>query len=81
MNKWISTIVVAVASVLAVVFIILKNFDWAVFSITIMFAFSNIFRAKTFKEQGDLREAKWMQMTGMVFALAAVVVLVMILIK
>lgn len=78
-KKWISTSIIALTSVLAVVCIILESYDWAIFSMTIMFTLTNTFRAKSFKEQGYVREAKWMQITGIFFALAAIAVLYIII--
>lgn len=60
-KKWLSSILVAIFSIAALVFIIIGKFNFAVLAMTIMFALSNGFRAKSFKEQGYVKEAKWMQ--------------------
>ena len=60
-QKWLSSILVAIFSIAALVFIIIGKFNFAVLAMTIMFALSNGFRAKSFKEQGYVKEAKWMQ--------------------
>lgn len=78
-SKWISSIVVVVASVLAIVLMVLQKYNWSILAMTIMFAVSNSFRAKTFKEQGYEREAKWMQWMGLFFTIASVVVLFVII--
>ncbi|MFJ7649583.1 hypothetical protein ACIQ1H_18860 [Lysinibacillus sp. NPDC097279] len=77
-TKWISSILVAVFSIAAIVFIILGNFNFAVLAMTIMFAMSNGFRAKNFKEQGYIKEAKWMKYMSIFFAIASIVVLIII---
>lgn len=79
MNKnWISSILVALLSITAIVFVIKGNFDFAVLAMTIMFALSNGFRAKSFKEQGYTKEAKWMQYMAVFFSIASLVVLAVI---
>ncbi|QPQ34080.1 MULTISPECIES: hypothetical protein [unclassified Lysinibacillus] len=77
-TKWISSILVAVFSIAAIVFIILGNFNFAVLAMTIMFAMSNGFRAKNFKEQGYIKEAKWMKYMSIFFSIASIVVLIII---
>lgn len=72
----ISSIIVAFASITAIVLIIMQQFNWAVFAMTVMFAVSNLFRAKNFKEDGYEREAKWMKGMGIFFALASIIVFV-----
>ncbi|MFB7156626.1 hypothetical protein [Lysinibacillus sp. NPDC056232] len=77
--KWLSSILVAIFSVAAIVFIIMGNFNFAVFAMTIMFAVSNGFRAKSFKEQGYIKEAKWMKYMAIFFSIASLVVFIIIL--
>jgi len=55
------------------------NFNFAVLAMTIMFAVSNGFRAKSFKEQGYVKEAKWMKYMAIFFSIASIVVLIIIL--
>jgi len=55
------------------------KFNFAVLAMTIMFALSNGFRAKSFKEQGYVKEAKWMQYMAVFFAIASIVVFVIVL--
>ncbi|MGE8035114.1 hypothetical protein B1B04_16530 [Lysinibacillus sp. KCTC 33748] len=78
-TKWLSSILVAIFSIAAIVFIILGNFNFAVFAMTIMFAVSNGFRAKSFKEQGYIKEAKWMKYMAIFFSIASIVVFIIIL--
>jgi len=78
-TKWLSSILVAIFSIAAIVFIIIGNFNFAVFAMTIMFAVSNGFRAKSFKEQGYIKEAKWMKYMAIFFSVASIVVFIIIL--
>lgn len=78
-TKWLSSILVAIFSIAAIVFIIIGNFNFAVFAMTIMFAVSNGFRAKSFKEQGYIKEAKWMKYMAVFFSIASIVVFIIIL--
>ena len=78
-SKWISSSIVAITSILAIVCIVIRQYNWAVLSMTIMFAVSNLFRASNFAEQGYVREAKWMKWMGIFFVFASVVVLVTIM--
>ncbi|MBG9454618.1 aspartyl/asparaginyl-tRNA synthetase [Lysinibacillus sphaericus] len=78
-TKWLSSILVAIFSIAAIVFIIIGNFNFAVFAMTIMFAVSNGFRAKSFKEQGYIKEAKWMKYMAIFFSIASIVVFIIIL--
>jgi len=77
--KWLSSILVALFSIAAIVFIIMGNFNFAVLAMTIMFALSNGFRAKSFKEQGYVKEAKWMKYMAIFFSIASIIVIVIIL--
>ncbi|OEC03344.1 aspartyl/asparaginyl-tRNA synthetase [Lysinibacillus sphaericus] len=76
--KWISSILVAVFSIAAIVCIIIGHFNLAVLAMTIMFALSNGFRAKSFKEQGYVKEAKWMKYMAIFFSIASIAVLIII---
>ncbi|EFI67074.1 hypothetical protein JIN86_14410 [Lysinibacillus sp. HST-98] len=78
-KKWLSSILVAIFSIAALVFIIMGKFNFAVLAMTVMFALSNGFRAKSFKEQGYIKEAKWMQYMAIFFAIASIVVFVIVL--
>lgn len=78
-TKWLSSILVAIFSIAAIALAIKGYFNFAVLAMTIMFALSNGFRAKSFNEQGYMKEAKWMKYMAVFFALASVVVLIVIL--
>ncbi|AVK95241.1 hypothetical protein FCT18_13240 [Lysinibacillus sphaericus] len=77
-TKWVSSILVAIFSIAAIVCIIIGNFNLAVLAMTIMFALSNGFRAKSFKEQGYVKEAKWMKYMAIFFSIASIAVLIII---
>lgn len=78
-KKWIIGIVIVAAAIAALTFIIVGNFNMAVLFMTAIFAFSNGFRAVSFKEKGYAREAKWMRGMAIVFTVLFFVVLVVIL--
>ncbi len=78
-RKWLSSILVAIFSIAALVFIIMGKFNFAVLAMTIMFTLSNGFRAKSFEEQGYVKESKWMKYMAIFFAIASIVVFVIIL--
>lgn len=78
-RKWLSSILVGIFSIAALVFIIMGKFNFAVLAMTIMFTLSNGFRAKSFEEQGYIKESKWMKYMALFFAIASIVVFVIIL--
>ncbi len=78
-RKWLSSILVVFFSIAALVFIIMGKFNFAVLAMTIMFTLSNGFRAKSFEEQGYVKESKWMKYMAIFFAIASIVVFVIIL--
>jgi hypothetical protein len=78
-EKLISTILVVCCSIAALFFVVKQNFDFAIFFLTLMFTFSNFFRAKTFKQQGYEKEAKWMKGMSIFFGICAVLMLILIL--
>ena len=76
--KVITTILVVAASVSSLYFIIQEQFNYAVLALTIMFTLSYAFRAYSFKEQGLVKESKIMRYLAIFFALATVMVIVVI---
>ncbi|GEL05815.1 hypothetical protein [Rummeliibacillus stabekisii] len=78
-SKALTGVLVALTSILAVIFIIRQNFDWAVLFISLMFTITNSFRAKDMARQGYTKEAKWMKGTAIFFGIATLVVLALIL--
>ncbi|MFF2753887.1 hypothetical protein ACFVR1_09045 [Psychrobacillus sp. NPDC058041] len=78
-KNWIIAIVIIAAAIASLVFIILGNLNMAVLFMTAIFAFSNGYRAISFKEKGYVREAKWMKGMTILFAILFFVVLGIIL--
>jgi hypothetical protein len=78
-KNWIFAIVIIAAAIASLVFIILGNLNMAVLFMTAIFAFSNGYRAISFKEKGYVREAKWMRGMTILFAILFFVVLGIIL--
>ena len=78
-NKVISTILVAGSSFAALFFVIKQNFELAILFLTLMFTFTNFFRARTFKEQGYIKESGWMKKMAIFFGICTVVVLIVLL--
>lgn len=78
-RNWIFGIPVVVSSLLAVYFVVQGNLNLAVLFMTLVFVFTNGYRAITFKERGMDKEAKWMKGMAIFFAIAFVVVLTIIL--
>lgn len=74
--KIVSGISVIATSVLAVVLLIMKQFNWAVFCITAMFALTNSFRAKDMASKGYEKESRFMRNMSIFFAVAAAGILV-----
>jgi hypothetical protein len=78
-EKIVSTILVACSSLAALFFVIKQNFELAILFLTIMFTFTNFFRARSFKEQGYVKEAKWMKAMSIFFGISSILVLVIVL--
>lgn len=70
---------VVLSSALAIYFVIQNSLNLAVLFMTMVFVFTNTYRAITFKERGMEKEAKWMRGMAVFFAVAFVVVLVITL--
>ena len=78
-EKIVSTILVACSSLAALFFVVKQNFELAILFLTIMFTFSNFFRARSFKEQGYVKESKWMKTMSIFFGICSILVLIVIL--
>lgn len=74
-TKIISGVAVVATSVLAVVFMVMKNFNWAVFCITLMFTLTNAVRAKDMASKGYEKESRWMRNLSVFFGVASLAVL------
>lgn len=71
-------LLIATASIMALFFIIKGNVYAAVLFMTALFAFTNGFRAVSFREKGFVREAKWMKGMSIFFSIAFLAILVLI---
>lgn len=78
-RNWVAGILIAIASILALLFVVRGNLNMAVLFMTVLFALTNGFRAVSFKEKGFVREAKWMKGMSIFFSLAFLVMLFLIL--
>ncbi|MGX9136256.1 hypothetical protein ACWV26_18270 [Rummeliibacillus sp. JY-2-4R] len=78
-TKVVSGVLVAITSILAVIFVIKQNFNLAVLFITLMFTITNTFRAKDMARQGYQKEAKWMKGVAYFFGIATLVELIIII--
>lgn len=65
-------------AVIALVFVVLGKFDLAILAMMALFTLTNAMRAKSFKDQGHERESTWMRYLSILFAVAFVVVFVLI---
>ena len=74
----IAGVVIALISIVALIFIIKGNLELSVLFMTALFAFTNGFRAVSFKEKGFEKEAKWMRGMSIFFAAGFVVMLILI---
>ena len=74
-EKTISLIIVVATSLSALFFIVKQQMDAAILAMTIMFTFTNFFRARTFKDKGYEKEAKWMKSMAILFAILSIIVL------
>ncbi|MFC4354868.1 hypothetical protein ACFO0S_07395 [Chryseomicrobium palamuruense] len=78
-RNWAFGIPVVASSLLAIYFVVKGNINLAVLFMTLVFVFTNSYRAITFKERGMGKEAKWMKGMAIFFAVAFAVVLIIIL--
>lgn len=78
-EKKVSLVLIAVASLSALFFIIQQNMEAAILSMTIMFTFTNFFRARTFIEKGFEKESKWMKKMSVTFAILSILVIVVMI--
>ena len=77
-EKIVSTVLVACSSLAALFFVIKQNFELAILFLTIMFTFSNFFRARSFKEQGYIKESKWMKAMSIFFGICSILILIIV---
>lgn len=75
-SKWLFGIGIAVAVIFSVYFVIQLNLNMAILSMVGLFALTNGLRAKTFHDQGHMRESKWMRWAAFFFCFIFVVLIV-----
>lgn len=75
MAKIIPAIALVITSVLAVILLITKNFNWAVFCITLMFTITNGIRSKDMAKKGYPKESVWMRNVAVFFGIASAAIL------
>jgi len=79
-RKLIAGLLIASASIAALIFIIKGEIYIAVLFMTALFALTNGFRAISFKEKGYERESKWMKGMSIFFATMFIIILVVIIV-
>lgn len=78
-RKLVSGVLIAMISIIAVIFIIKGELYLSVLFMTLLFASTNGIRAVNLKEKGFEREAKWMRAVSIFFVASFVGVLLIIL--
>lgn len=78
-EKMVSITLVALSSITAFYFVIKQNFEMAVLFLTIMFTFTNFFRARSFKADGHIKESKWMKTMSIFFGICSILILLIVL--
>lgn len=78
--KWLFGIGIVASAFAASYFIIKLNLNLAVLAMVALFSLTNAARAVSFKNQGMLRESKWMKWLSMFFGFAFIVFLIVILV-
>ncbi|WOV83964.1 hypothetical protein PGH26_13990 [Sporosarcina jeotgali] len=74
-SKWIYGISIVLAGAFSLYFIVKLDLQNALIGMIALFALTNSARARQFKSQGMIREARWMQGLSTLFAIALAVVL------
>jgi len=75
-TKWLFGIGIVAAALASVYFIIKLDLNNSVLSMVALFSLTNGARAKSFREQGMVRESKWMLWMSIFFGGAFVVLLI-----
>ncbi|WP_303966977.1 hypothetical protein [Sporosarcina ureae] len=77
--KWIMGLAITASAAAALYFIIKLNLEFAILFMLIMFTFTNTARTFMYRNQGLLREAKWMLWMALFFGIASLGTLAYIL--
>lgn len=78
-RNWLFGVPIVLSSLLALYFVVQSNLNLAVLFMTLVFVFTNSYRAISFQSQGMVKEAKWMKSMAVFFAVAFVVVFIITL--
>ena len=76
--KWIMGIAITASAAMALYFIIKLNLEFAILSMLIMFTFTNTARTIMYRNQGLMRESKWMLWMALFFGIASIGTLIYI---
>ncbi|GEN84788.1 hypothetical protein SLU01_31000 [Sporosarcina luteola] len=69
---------ISLIAIVTLYFVIQGKLDYAILAMMALFTMTNASRAKSFKEQGYEKESKWMRYLSILFAIAFVVVFILI---
>lgn len=75
-RKWLQAILILGLSGISIAFLIAGNLEVAVLFMTLLFVCTNAFRYVQMKEEGLVREARWMGGMSILFAVLFIIVLV-----
>lgn len=70
--KWIMGIAITASAAMALYFIIKLNLEFAILSMLIMFTLTNTARTIMYRNQGLMRESKWMLWMALFFGIASI---------
>ncbi len=76
--KWIMGIAITASAAMALYFIIKLNLEFAILSMLIMFTLTNTARTIMYRNQGLMRESKWMLWMALFFGIASIGTLIFI---
>ncbi|MGN7386456.1 hypothetical protein [Sporosarcina sp. SAFN-015] len=78
-QKKVGIVAIVLLGIVTLFFVVRGKLDFAILTMMALFTLTNASRAKSFKEQGYDRESKWMRYLSILFAIAFVVVLLLII--
>ncbi|WP_416143981.1 hypothetical protein [Planococcus koreensis] len=78
-SKILQGLLIAALSIASLVFVVMRELDFAVLFMTVLFVLTNSFRYRQMKAKGMDREAKWMLGMSVIFVVLFFVVLATII--
>lgn len=78
-SKILQGLLIAALSIASLVFVVMRELDFAVLFMTVLFVLTNSFRYRQMKAKGMDREAKWMLGMSVIFVILFFVVLATII--